>query len=465
MCGGSVRTRFAPSPTGGLHVGGARTALFNWLFARHAGGAFVLRMEDTDPERSEAACEAAIIEDLKWLGLSSDEGPSRQSERGPVYTEHAEKLVKSGAAYRCYCSKERLEELKNKQIKAGRPSRYDGRCRELKEAPEGGEHVIRFRVPEGRVEITFDDSVHGPLSFDTADLGDFIIVGSDGLPSYNFAVVVDDSLMEITHVLRGDDHLSNTPRQILLAEALGFVPPVYAHIPLVTAPDGSPLGKRHGAASVAGLREGGYLPEGITNALARLGWSPGERFLTLEEMAEGFSLEKLSKSPSVFDTERLRRFNREALSRADTGRLVELLATHFKEADSGRVKKAVDAIKAEAFTLTDIPALAAPLVGELRLAEDAKEVLKSPGAVEVVRAFRTEVKKTDGPSGSDKIDEKSYNGIMKKVKETTGERGKKLFMPVRAALTGRTEGLELVTVVEVLGRDEVLRRLHACVEG
>ncbi len=282
-----IRLRFAPSPTGHLHVGNARTALFNWLLARGSGGVFLLRIEDTDSERSTAQSEASILEDLRWLGLDWDEGPDvggpcgpyRQSERQSLYRAHLEHLLERGLAYRCFCSPEQLDAERKAALAAGQPARYSGRCRSLQAAEidrrlaAGERAAMRFAVPDGR-DVVFEDAVRGAVRFSTDVIGDPVIVRSDGTPAYNFAVVVDDALMKVTHVIRGEDHVSNTPRQILLYEALGYAPPTFAHLALVMGPDHSPLSKRHGATSVAEFRAKGYLPEALVNYLALVGWSP-----------------------------------------------------------------------------------------------------------------------------------------------------------------------------------------------
>lgn len=466
----TVRTRFAPSPTGYLHVGGARTALFNWLFARASAGRFVLRIEDTDRVRSKRAYEESIIEDLKWLGFSWDEGPDvggpngpyRQSERGAGYLDYARRLLSEGLAYRCYCTKERLRELKAGQVKAGMPPRYDGKCRGLKEAPGGVRPVIRFEVPEGAEGVVeFTDRVHGPVSIDVLKAGgDFIIIDSDESPSYNFSVVVDDALMGITHVIRGDDHLPNTPGQILLIRALGFPPPEYMHVPLVVAPDRTPLGKRHAGTTLRELRDEGYLPEAVLNAMARLGWSPGDGgdggdgFFGLEEMVKAFKPERLGRSPSVFDIERLKGFNKEAMGRAGSERLLELVSPYFEGADKKWLARAVEEVRGGCVTVKDIPALLAPFF-EYELTGEAKSVLAEPHACEVLRALKEELERVDT------LDNAAYRAVIENLKKRTGEKGKRLLMPVRAALTGRTEGVELEKVFTLLGKDRALERLSS----
>lgn len=454
------RTRFAPSPTGKLHIGNARTALFNWLFARHLGGSFVLRIEDTDTARTEAGFEKSIMDDLDWLGLSWDEGPDkggphgpyRQSERSELYNEHAARLVDKGLAYRCYCSKERLDSLKAEQVKKGIPPRYDNRCRTpgKNAAPSGVTPVLRYAVP-GRA-VRFDDGVHGQLSFDTSVMGDFVIIGSDSIPSYNFAVVVDDALMEISHVLRGDDHLSNTPRQLMLFDALGFDPPRYYHLPLVLSHDRTPLSKRDAASSVGSVREGGFLPGAVLNTITRLGWSPGSDMpLTLKEMAAAFDGKKLSKSPSVFDLDRLKSYNKEAIGYMSAPELLSLAGIK----QTPEAIAAAEAVKASAAAIGEFRELIAPFVEDAPGPDaQARAALAPDGANAVLRALREAIK------GSGDIDEEAYEGIMAEVKAATGAKARGLFMPVRAALTGRTTGIELVNIFRLLGRERIIARLN-----
>src|SRR3954463_15305550 len=349
-----TRVRFAPSPTGQLHVGNARTALFNWLLARGQEGTFILRIEDTDAERSSRESEEAIVRDLRWLGLDWDEGPDiggapgpyRQSERLHLYQSYAKELLSAAAAYHCFCTTAQLDAERQDALAAGRPARYAGTCRRLSREQAaariaaGERPAIRFRVPEER-DVVFTDAVRGDVRFQTDVIGDPVIVRADGTPAYNFAVVIDDALMEVTHVVRGEDHISNTPRQILLYEALGFVPPQFAHLALVMGPDHTPLSKRHGATSVAEFRGKGYLPEALVNYLALIGWSPravaegrtigdDDELMPVSELAQRFSLEKVSLSAGVFDEEKLAWANRHYLKAASQERLAELAVPYFR---------------------------------------------------------------------------------------------------------------------------------------
>ena len=468
MAGNSkIRVRFAPSPTGYLHIGNARTALFNRLFAARYNGSFVLRIEDTDRERSTKAFEDSILKDLKWLGIDWEEGPDkggafgpyRQSERADIYSEYADKLIDRGMAYPCYCTHDRLEELKKRQIKAGWPPKYDGRCRTLPrgERPEDVKPVIRFCAPEKTV--AFEDNVHKRLSFDSAQFGDFIIAGSDGIATYNFAVVIDDALMSITHVIRGEDHLSNTPRQILIFEALGFPAPQYSHIPLILGPDRAPLSKRHRTASVRDLKEAGFLPEAILNHLCHLGFSPAKEFLSIDEAIKLFSLERLSKSPAIFDIEKLKTFNRTYIEKADTERLANIVKPYLKEDVSHEwLQKAIEAIKGEAITLMDIPDMLLPLLKGPVFDSDAKEVMERPYAKDVLKALIQEVEKQG------ELNTETYHKVMARLKEATGQTGKQLFMSIRAALTGKLKGIELEKIFVLLGKNEILERIRKCLK-
>ena len=323
----NVRTRFAPSPTGLLHVGGARTALFCWLFARHHGGGFVLRIEDTDAERSTQASIDAILDGLRWLGLDADEGPWFQTDRLPLYQEHVERLLHQGRAYPCYCSREEIEAMRAAQRARGEKPRYDGRCRHRTGAPPAGvDPVIRFRNPvEGTV--AFDDLVRGAVAFDNRELDDLVIARGNGMPTYNFGVVVDDLDMDITHVIRGDDHVMNTPRQLNIIAALDGSPPRFAHVPMILGADGRRLSKRHGAVGVMQFRDDGYLPEALLNQLVRLGWSHGDReIFSRGEMVARFDIADVNRAPAAFDYDKLGWLNQHYIREADPERLGSLLA-------------------------------------------------------------------------------------------------------------------------------------------
>jgi glutamyl-tRNA synthetase len=321
-----VRTRFAPSPTGMLHIGGVRTALFSWLYARRFAGTFILRIEDTDRERSTPEAVRAILDGLEWLGLHADEGPFYQSERYPRYREVIEQLLAAGQAYRCYCSKEELDAMRADQVARKEKPRYDGRCRRRRDAVPGVTPVVRFMNPvEG--EVVVRDLVHGPIAFQNAELDDLIILRSDGNPTYNFCVAVDDSDMRITHVIRGDDHINNTPRQLNILRAIGAATPEYAHLPMILGPDGTKLSKRHGAVSVLEYRDSGFLPEALLNYLGRLGWSHGDQeIFSLEEMIRLFDLKDVNKSASALNPEKMLWTNQQHLMRAPAQRVAAEIA-------------------------------------------------------------------------------------------------------------------------------------------
>ncbi|HZK18911.1 MAG TPA: glutamate--tRNA ligase, partial [Clostridia bacterium] len=343
----SVRVRFAPSPTGPLHIGGARSALFNWLFARRYRGTFLLRIEDTDLERSNKQSEQNILSSLDWLGLDWDEGievggphgPYRQTERLDIYNDYVERLLASGYAYPCFCTGEELEKERQQQMAKGEMVRYSGKCRGLTEADrnrleaEGRTPAIRFRVP-GFGSVIVDDLVRGRVSFDCSEMGDYIIRKSDGVPTYNFAVVIDDATMEISHVIRGEEHLSNTPRQVLIYKALGLNMPEFAHVSLILGKDRSKMSKRHGATSIEQYKEKGYLPEALVNFLALLGWSPGgeEEVLTLEEIYGKFSLDRVAKNPAVFDLEKLDWLNGHYIRNISLDRITDLAIPFLQRA-------------------------------------------------------------------------------------------------------------------------------------
>jgi nondiscriminating glutamyl-tRNA synthetase len=460
-----MRVRFAPSPTGHLHVGNARTALFNWLLARGNGGTFILRIEDTDVERSTQVSEAAIFHDLGWLGLNWDEGPDvggargpyRQSERLHLYASYAKELLNAGHAYYCFCSIAQLDADRQSAIAEGRPTQYAGTCRRLTRdqadarIAAGERPAIRFRVPEDR-EVAFEDVVRGEVRFQTDIIGDPVIVRADGHPAYNFAVVIDDALMEVTHVVRGEDHISNTPRQILLYEALGFTPPAFAHLALVLGPDHSPLSKRHGATSVAEFRAKGYLPEALTNYLALIGWSPGhgDELLSIDELARRFSLEGVGHSAGVFDEEKLAWVNRHYLKMADPIRIAELAVAYFNDAGvqmapSSRglefLASAMPIATGSVDRLDQVPARLAFLFdydAEAALRDErVGGEMRDAGAQAVVRALAEEL------AAVPRLDRERFRLVANAVKARTGQKGKALFHPIRVALTGRAEGPEL----------------------
>lgn len=476
----TVRVRFAPSPTGHLHVGGARTALFNWLFAKQNGGSFVLRIEDTDLARSSGEAEDAVLEDLRWLGLTWDEGPDvgggfgpyRQSERLDVYRELAGGLVAEGKAFPCYCSEDELEAKRKEALAEKRVPQYDGACRRLSEAErnareaEGRRPSIRLFGP--RIDVTFRDLARGQVTFGRDMLGDFVIMRSDGRPTYNFAVVVDDALMEISHVIRAEDHLPNTMRQVLVYEALGRAAPKFVHVSLVVDKDRSKLSKRRGARSVAEFRELGYLPGALVNYVALLGWSPGEgeEILSREELVRQFDLSRVSLSPAAFDEEKLDWINGHHI-REEPIRTVAALARPFAEAaglredDEARFERMVALVRDGVRRLSDLPEAIAFFVGDsVEMDDDARSWVRSDASAKVAAGLAAEIS-----SREESVSPDSFKEALRKVGAGLGIKGKELFMPVRAALTGRTHGPALGEVAAILGRGAVLERLGRVSRG
>ncbi|MCX7913127.1 MAG: glutamate--tRNA ligase [Thermodesulfovibrionales bacterium] len=466
---GRVRVRFAPSPTGHLHIGGARTALFNWLFARHYKGAFVLRIEDTDKSRSTDEYIELIIEAMNWLGLDWDEGPYRQTDRFNIYREYAEKLVKDGKAYYCICSPEELEAKRRLAATSNTPIGYDRKCRDLEIRPGIGSTVIRFKMPlEG--ETVVNDLIKGKVVFENSQLEDFVIIRSDGTPTYNFAVVVDDIDMKISHVIRGDDHLNNTPKQIHIYEAFDTKIPEFAHLPMILGPDKSRLSKRHGATSVLAYKELGYLPEAIINYLARLGWSHGDQeIFTKDELIAYFSIENIGKSAAIFNPDKLLWLNSQYMLKGDSLRLAQLVKPFLKrrgiiyDSDSIDIEwlsKAVELLKGRSKTLDDLAnSLNYFFVEDIhidpRLAKDffTQEGIK----------YLSEVS-----GGLSKIDSFTKDEIAK-VFEAIAERNKvklgAIAQPVRVAITGGTASPGIFELIEVLGKEKVIKRLSKIVES
>ncbi len=474
-----VRVRFAPSPTGYLHIGNARTALFNYLFAKHTGGTLVLRIEDTDRERSKKEYEDMLIEDLKWLGIEWDEGPDigggygpyRQSERLEIYKEYVDKLLENGDAYYCYCTPEELEEERKRALAAGKPPRYSGRCRNLTPAEreefekKGIKPVVRFKVPDGRF-IVFDDLIRGHIEINVDEFGDFVIVRQDGMPTYNFVVVIDDALMKISHVIRGEDHLSNTPKQILIYEALNFEIPQFAHLPIILGEDRSKLSKRHGAVSVRAFKDEGYMPEALFNYLSLLGWHPSDdrEILSKEEIIKEFDIKDVHKSPAVFDRTKLKWMNgvyiREIIDIEElTRRAVPFFKGFGYIADFEYYKKVMEAIRDSIETLMEIKDRAKPFfVDDFEFDEKAKEELSDETAYRVIRAFYEKIKDRNRLTGQE------FKAIMKEIQKELGVKGRQLFHPVRVALTGEHSGVGLDILVEVIGIDRVKKRIQRTLE-
>ncbi len=460
----NVRVRFAPSPTGALHIGGVRTALFNWLFARHFGGKFILRIEDTDQTRSTDESIRIILDGMTWLGLDWDEGPFRQTERRDIYRAHVDKLLKENKAYYCYCTPEELEARRKEALAAGRPPKYDRKCRALTAPVPGRTPAVRFlSSDEGQTVV--HDLIRGDVTFENQQLDDLIIQRSDGLPTYNFAVVVDDVTMNITHVIRGDDHLNNTPRQIQLYQAFGYEPPKFAHLPMILGSDKTKLSKRHGATAVTEYVDLGYLPEALVNYLARLGWSSGDQeIFTRKELIEKFTLESVGKAPSVFNQEKCVWLNHHYIQQADPARLAELVldllkkdgvVSGDKEPDIAWWKKLVGILTERSHTLVEMKQAAIPFIAdEIQMDEKAKAKHLTPDVIPLLSDLLTKLRSTD-PFIHDEL-EKIFTSFVAEKSIKLG----KIAQPVRVALTGGTVSPGIYEVLEVMGKDKSIRRIE-----
>jgi nondiscriminating glutamyl-tRNA synthetase len=485
-----IRVRFAPSPTGFLHVGNARTALFNWLVARHLNGTFILRVEDTDAERSRPEYETQLMEDLRWLGLEWDEGvdiggahgPYRQTDRYVLYREHARRLLDQDCAFRCFCTEEELEAVRQQQLARSEMPRYSGKCRQLTAEQidtlqrAGKPSVLRLRVRPGTVG--FSDLVYGRIDIETLQISDPVLLRSDGSPTYNFSVVVDDVAMAISHVIRGDGHISNTHRQILIYEALEAPVPTFAHLPTVLGPDGSKLSKRHGATSLEEFRAQGYFPEALANYLALLGWSPpeeGKEIMDLREIISSFDLSRVSRSPAIFDSAKLDWVNRTYINQASVPFLAERALPYFSAAglipqapdaaERAWLEQVVDALKSHVDHLDQLiretGIIYAFSADPPELDEGARATLAEPGALAVAREFARLV------AEQDTLTIEAYKEIVGAVKKTTGQKGRQLFHPIRAALTGLGSGPELdrlIPIYEAGSRLHLPRRVMSCRE-
>ena len=458
-----VRVRFAPSPTGYLHIGGVRTALFNWLFARHHRGQFILRIEDTDQSRSTDEAIRAILDGLRWVGLDWDEGPYRQTERLGLYRQHATKLFEQSQAYWCVCTAEELEARRKEAQARGLPQKYDGRCRDRRITNQSGDAALRFKAPQAG-ETVVEDLIKGQVVFENSLLDDLIILRSNGVPTYNFSVVVDDALMGITHVIRGDDHLTNTPRQLPIFHALGYAVPQFGHLPMILGTDKARLSKRHGATSILAYKEMGYLPEAMVNYLARLGWSHGDQeIFTRQELIEKFSLDHVQKSSAVFNPEKLLWVNAEHIKSSEPGRVATLLQTFLDQAGLGaeaRTKPAgwleqlVILFRERARTLAEMATAATPYIkDELAFDEAAVKKLLTPAIVLAL------TKLTDRLAGVSDFSQAELEKVFKRLVEEEGMKMGQLAQPVRVALTGGTASPGLFDVMVLLGRERTLARL------
>ncbi|MEG6568998.1 glutamate--tRNA ligase [Thermoanaerobacterium thermosaccharolyticum] len=469
-----VRVRFAPSPTGNLHIGGARTALFNWLFARHNNGKMILRVDDTDLERSTGDSMKAIIDGLKWLGIDWDEGPIYQSKRLDLYKNYADKLVKEGKAYYCFCTKEELDEMRKEAQKAGKPPMYTGKCRNLsadevkKYMDEGKKYVVRLKVPkEGKT--TVHDIIRGDVEFDNSTFDDFIIMKSDNMPTYNFATVIDDYDLKISHIIRGEEHLSNTPKQILIYDALGFEKPSFAHVSMILAPDRSKLSKRHGATSVQEFRDLGYLPEAIINYITLLGWIPsdGEEVFSTEKSISEFTLDRVSKNPAIYDTKKLTWLNGIYIRDCDIDRLTKevipflinkgLIGDNY---DYDYIKKVVSAVREREKTLNEIAeAMSYYFNDEFDYDEKGvKKYFEKDGVDNILKEAIEVLDKVDDFNLVET--EKAYRDLIEKLDIKSGD----LFHPTRLAISGRTFGPGLFDIMELLGKKKTIERIKKAIK-
>ncbi|MCE5241926.1 MAG: glutamate--tRNA ligase [Syntrophobacteraceae bacterium] len=455
-----IVTRFPPSPTGYLHIGGARTALFNYLFARHNGGKFILRIEDTDVVRSTEASIKAILDAMEWLQLEWDEGPHYQMQRLDIYREYLDKLLETGHAYYCDCSPEDLEERRKAAMAAGRKPKYDGRCRD-RGLTAGPNRVIRFRCPDSGTTV-LNDLIKGPIFFNNEELDDLVLQRSDGIPTYNFAVVVDDVTMNVSYVIRGDDHVNNTPRQILIYQALGASLPRFAHVPMILGEDRTRLSKRHGATSVMDYKEMGFLPEALINYLVRLGWSHGDQeIFSREELIEHFSLENVGKSAAVFNPEKLLWLNAHYIKERTPESLVPLLEPFLAARGlSGRpqdfLARAVQTLQPRVHTLVEMAdAIKFYLVEEVECDPAAAKKFLTPAMQEPFDKLIAAL---------DALDSFNHENLEAAFQQVVGELGLKLgkvAQPVRVALTGSTVSPGLFEIIDVLGKETVLKRLKA----
>ncbi len=470
----TARVRFAPSPTGYLHVGGARTAIFNWLFARRMGGTFILRIEDTDAIRSTRNSENSLLEDLRWLGLDWDEGPGaggefapyRQSERASLYKDRADGMLEMGHAYPCFCTDDILGHKRRAALTEGRSPHYDGTCRSLSQSEiaekrkTGAAEVVRFRVPDENV--LFSDCVRGNIEMPASMVGDFVIMRSNGLPTYNFAAVVDDNLMRVTHVLRGEEHLPNTLRQIFLYRVFSAEPPVFGHLPLILGDDRSKLSKRHGAGSIAELRARGYLASAVINYLALLGWShpSGREVLSPGELVSEFSLDRINKSAAIFDKKKLRWMNGMHIRALSVEGLLDLSETFFpaglKDAYDKKARlNIIELLRKKMELLSDVESFA-PIFGDkVAPGVEAAETLRQKQSRKILEIFKRKLEALPGAWSAELI--------KKAIKESGGEsglKGKQLYFPLRAAVTGEVHGPDLAGIIAVKGRNRVLSLLN-----
>ncbi len=453
-----IITRFPPSPTGYLHVGGARTAIFNWLYARHTNGKFVLRIEDTDIKRSTQASVDAIFEALQWLGIDWDEGPYFQTQRFDIYQEYIQKLVDSDHAYFCTCSPEQIDAMRQKAMDSGGKPRYDGTCRE-KGLNKTDDAVVRFKAPLSGTTVV-EDMIKGKIVFQNDELDDFVICRSDGTPTYNFVVVVDDITMNINTIIRGDDHVMNTPKQILLYHALGSPLPTFGHVPMVLGNDRSRLSKRHGAMSVTAYRDMGYLPDALLNYLVRLGWSHGDQeFFTREELIKAFDIEHIGRSAGIFDIEKLQAINADHIQASAASDLVAPLKPFLKDRgieieEGDYINRVIETLQPRSKTLADMAEAALfYYLDDMVYEEKAARKFLKAAALEPLRLL------TEKLESLDNYTEKSLENVFMSVMDQTGLKLGKIAQPVRVALTGKTASPGIFEIIAILGPDRVIPRL------
>ncbi|MEW6552839.1 MAG: glutamate--tRNA ligase [Actinomycetota bacterium] len=476
-----MRLRFAPSPTGYLHVGGARTALYNWLLARHAGGSFILRIEDTDISRSTEEAIEAIVEDMRWLGLEWDEGPEvcgehwpyRQTGRAPLYLKAARDLLEAGKAYRCFCLPEELAERRERAMAEGRSPMYDRRCRSIPEEDaqrmekEGRPFALRFLVPEG--ETVVHDLIRGDIAFNNAEIEDFVLLRGDGTPTYNLAVVVDDGEMEISHVVRGDDHLSNTPKQVLLYGALDVTEPAFAHLPMIVGTDGKPLSKRHGDVAVGRFREMGYLPEAMVNFLALLGWSLDDSTTIIDRdtLVANFSLERVGSKPAVWDSGKLAWMNQQYIMAMNDGELAQALMPFLAreglaDADDvaarDKMLRAAPLVRERMRVLSDAAPLVAFLFRDVEVEEESRGLLTGEENRAVLREAGKRLLELE------EFDTASIEAALRAMAEDLGMKVRQAFQPIRVAIAGSKVSPPLFESMEILGREKCLQRIARALE-